>query len=687
VMVSGALTTEADTREIVAVRRPPAQDEPPVLTHLAEAVQRALASDTVTITVSEGDAEPRLAACIGVPEGEQPRLIAAVAKLIPALSRQAELHVTRLRESRAAGTDDLAAHGYRALAAASVTLDDGRLGTLVALSRSEGIVPNAELVGPFSRQVALAFARSRGHNPDTTLEERLENLEALDQVALSSRDFSDLNAAIRRRIGPLFGAAMTGVMVWDAQNETLQLTPGSFEAHAGTAASYQISASDLRSNAARVFRTGCCYLSNDAPADPGIIQAWVTAFSIRRLLSVPLAVPGRAIGVLHITNKDEDFTLDDLRRAERLAPRIATAVEYARALFDLRRKEQLEGVLSWAAVAIASGHSLLDFLPRALSELCEALDATLLAIAPHEAEPIIHRVRTGRDELARSVLQTAQSAPGVRAWAVGPQGVGDPGWATYYRPIHLGVQRIGTLAALRERAEPFAQDERQALSRLASLVALGWASERYQQQRAELARLQERQRIADDLHDDVAQILFAAHHSLELTLDREPTDPAVAEGIARARSMLARGDEAIRYVINQLSQPHAKDCSSRLTEVVCGIEEDFMMPVHLEVTEAAREIARRLSRPAAGMLLKAAREALVNAAKHAGPCRASVFLDVSRDGGLRLRVVDDGVGATGTSRNGHGLASLRRIFEAHGGSLRVRHGSAGGTTITATLPA
>ena len=685
-MVPAALTAVADAPVIVAVQPSSAGDAPPELDGLVGTVQRALASDVVAIVVGYGE-EARLAACAGLDESEHPALLAGLTTLIPALDTQSELHVTRLRESSAAGTDALASHGYRALAAAAASLDDVRLGTLVALSRIEGIVPNAELIGPFARQAALTLARWHGHNSRTTLEERLENLEALNQVALSSRNHAELNVAIRRCIGPLFGAAMTGVMVWDPQNETLQLTAGSFGAHSGTTRSYEINASDPRSNAARVFRTGCSYLSNDAAADPGIVQTWVSAFSIRRLLSVQLAVPGRSVGVLHIMNKETDFTLADVRRAERLAPRIATAVEYARALFDLRRKERLEGALSWAAVAIASGQGLLDFLPRALAELCEALDATLLAIAPAGSEPIVHPVRSEYGEVAQSVLATAQSAPGVRAWALGPQETGDPGSATYYRPIHLGSQRVGTLAALRERPEPFGQSERLALTRLANLVALGWASERYQRHRAELARLQERQRIADDLHDDVAQMLFAAHHSLELILDCEPNDPAIPDGISRARSMLARGDVAIRTVINQLSQPPAGDLTSRLTEVVCGIEDDFMVPVHLEVTEAAREKASHLSRPAAGALLKAAREALVNAAKHAGPCRASVYLDISRGGGVRLRVIDDGVGTKGTRRGGHGLVSLRRMLETHGGTLSVRQGSAGGTTITATLPA
>jgi signal transduction histidine kinase len=151
--------------------------------------------------------------------------------------------------------------------------------------------------------------------------------------------------------------------------------------------------------------------------------------------------------------------------------------------------------------------------------------------------------------------------------------------------------------------------------------------------------------------------------------------------------MLVRGDMAIRSVINHLSQPQTGDLRTRLTAVVAGIEDEFSIPVHLEVTEAASETAKRLGRHAADALLKVAREALVNAAKHAGPCRASVHLDLDRAGGIRLRVIDDGVGTTGETAPGHGLASVRRTVETQGGQLRVRRGSAGGTTITAIVPA
>jgi signal transduction histidine kinase len=273
----------------------------------------------------------------------------------------------------------------------------------------------------------------------------------------------------------------------------------------------------------------------------------------------------------------------------------------------------------------------------------------------------------------------------VRAYVVGPTGPGDPGWAAYHTPIYVGRQRIGTLAALRLRGEAFSLDERLSLGRVAHLAALGWASERYQRQRAELARMHERQRIADDLHDDVAQILFASQLGLDTILERTDLDPAVATALARSRGLLIRGDTAIREVINRLSLPPAEDFAGRLTGTVTAVEEEFSLPVRLELGDRAIEVAEQISNAVADMLLKVVREALVNSAKHAGPCRATVRLDLRRSGALRLRVVDDGVGSTGAPGGGHGLGSLRRGLEAHGGTLQLTRGAAGGTTVTASV--
>jgi signal transduction histidine kinase len=657
------------------------------LSGLAEAIKRAFSSDALLVQTRPPAGSEMLLALDGLEPDELAQTQPALALLRPALASAGELHLPRLAESDVPGAAELAEGGYGALLGVALALEGEALGELVVLRRRPGEIKNAEVIGAFGRQLAIALAHRRLRQRTASLAARLEQLEALDEVALSSVSLDELSAALHRCLEPIIGSRLTGLMVWDERRKVLQMVPGSFGADGQSAASYQIDPNDPHSNAARVFVTGRPYLSNHAAGDPGILQGYVRVFGIKRLLSLQLAVSGRPTGVLHLANKDTDFRVADLRRAERLTPRIAIAVELTRAVLQLRRKEQLEAVLSGVAVAIASGRNMLDFLPHALEGLARTLEAGMIALVPGDSDPIIHRPGADRDDLAAIVLEEAQGAPGIRAYVVGPKRAGDPGWAVYHTPIHVGRQRIGTLAALRLRSTAFTQDERLALGRVAHLAALGWASERYQRQRAELARLHERQRIADDLHDHVAQILFAAQLGLDQVLKRTDLDPDLEAALARSGALLIRGDTAIRTVINKLYQPVAGDFARRLTDTVTAIEEEFSLPVHLEVADQAADVAEGLPRTVGEALLKVVREALVNAAKHAGPCRATVRLDIGRNSAVRVRVVDDGVGSTSASVGGHGLASLRRNLESHGGRLRVRRGAAGGTTVTASVGA
>ena len=90
-----------------------------------------------------------------------------------------------------------------------------------------------------------------------------------------------------------------------------------------------------------------------------------------------------------------------------------------------------------------------------------------------------------------------------------------------------------------------------------------------------------------------------------------------------------------------------------------------------------------LRRSVCDLLAKAARELVVNAAKHAGPSRVIVRLRVRRGRRLLLTVVDDGIGVRrGSTSAGHGLEAVRRALRRHGGAMRISAGPAGGVEVT-----
>ena len=266
-----------------------------------------------------------------------------------------------------------------------------------------------------------------------------------------------------------------------------------------------------------------------------------------------------------------------------------------------------------------------------------------------------------------------------------PQHAGDPGHATLFVPVRLAGRRIATIVTLRQRAEPFVEAERKVVVRLANLAAVGWATENYHRQRAEVAMLRERQRIADDLHDTVAQIMFAAQLDLDSALQADELDSATSGKLVHARSLLLRGDSEIRNVIHQLSRPIRGDLAQRLGLLVESLEEEFNIAIRVEIPAPAAEAAKSLRRSVADALVKAAQEAIINAAKHAGPCSITVRIGISRRGRLVLTVSDDGIGRAGASGNGYGLSSVRRSLRESGGLLQIRSPAAGGTRVIASV--
>jgi signal transduction histidine kinase len=626
---------------------------------LLAATRRVTGSEAVVIVLGEPNGAARIDSCTGLGQRDLDALQGPL--------ESGDLGCLRREFGGVLSTD--------------IKLEGCTIGSIHALRREPGAFDHEDLMDTFAVQVGLCLAVARRAPVHS---EMLATWTMLDRLVLSAHNLGELSRALTAVIGPLFGSARIGVMIAERQRSVLQMMPGAFGADDFTVASHRVSFFDPRSNSARVHTTQLPYLSNASSGDTSIRQEYVNVFNLSRVLTVPLG----GVGVLHIADGDADFDLDDLERAVALAPRIASIVELAATLYRTRREQRVEETICRSAVAVASGDSIHTVMEQALRELCQATEANLLAFVLDDAPPIIARAGRRDRAIEDAIIDEAGTHPGTRAYVVGPQRAGDPGRAAFYVPVALSGIRIGTLAALRLHGEPFARSERRSFMRMANVAALNYATERYQQQRAELARLQERQRLGDDLHDDVAQILFAAQLSLDSILAQDEVEEDVARRITQARGLLIRGDTAIRTVIHKLCSPPAADIATRLASIVASVEEEFSLPIHVHTDDQAVQIARNLRRPGSDALMKAAREALVNAAKHAGPCRVGVKLEVDRGHQLILTIADDGIGAS-DPQDGyhHGLVSMRQSIHDQGGWTTVRHGDSGGTVVTVMVPA
>ena len=202
---------------------------------------------------------------------------------------------------------------------------------------------------------------------------------------------------------------------------------------------------------------------------------------------------------------------------------------------------------------------------------------------------------------------------------------------------------------------------------------------RYWQEAERAAVLSERRRIARDLHDSIAQeISFIARRMRHVR--STGGDRRVADQIVRAAE---RALDESRRTIAALTRPLDEPLDVVLAQEVEDVAErsGTILALSLDPGVAVEPDVREA-------LLRIAREAVVNAARH-GDARL-VEVELENGKGLLLRVADDGRGfdperASQTSNGGFGLVSMRERAHAIGADLRVESRPGDGTTVEVEL--
>ncbi len=196
--------------------------------------------------------------------------------------------------------------------------------------------------------------------------------------------------------------------------------------------------------------------------------------------------------------------------------------------------------------------------------------------------------------------------------------------------------------------------------------------------------LDERQRMAREIHDTVAQGLTGVITQLE-AVRQARHDPAEMQRHLDNATRLARESlaEARRSV--EALRPGTLD-GSRLSEAVTATairwSELSGVPVHVTTTGEARPVHPDIE----VTLLRAAQEGLANVARHAAATRAGVTLSYMDDV-VTLDVRDDGLGiVNGSAGGGFGLTAMRQRVEALDGTLQVESEPGRGTAVSVAIP-
>jgi signal transduction histidine kinase len=254
--------------------------------------------------------------------------------------------------------------------------------------------------------------------------------------------------------------------------------------------------------------------------------------------------------------------------------------------------------------------------------------------------------------------------------------VGSGGWAAYARII-VGVGfLVGAIVLFTVRGGDFGVARDAVIAALLAVLGVAlmigpWLyrlSSDLTEERAERIRSQERADVAAHLHDSVLQTLAL----IQKTAD----DPAQVTRLARSQ------ERDLRAWLYTAEANDGSTVAAALRQAAAEVEDSFGTPV--EVVCVGDEPMREETRP----LVLAAREAMVNAAKHSGASKVDVYAEVGA-AGCEVFVRDRGAGFDTdlVADDRHGVRhSIVDRMQRHGGQARVRSAPGEGTEVRLHLP-
>lgn len=417
-------------------------------------------------------------------------------------------------------------------------------------------------------------------------------------------------------------------------------------------------------------------------------------------LGVPIRVRDQVFGNLYLTNHEgaPEFSAEDQRIVATLAAFAAIAIENARLYDESVRRARWSTALAEVTAALLSEDTV-DVLAVLAERVASVIEAELVCVivddGADDGEPML-RVDTARgagaEGLAGKRYPAADTLSGraISTGALASTDSSDLGEsvvrsgpsAAIALPVRAGDRVLGALSVYRAIDAPRFTDAERAMAAEFALqagVAITLTQGRADRQR--LALVEERSRIARDLHDHVIQRLFGTGLSLQAIGARTPQ--AADEINAQVDAIDAAIGE-IRTAIFALTARRAAGSSLRhrlldiATDAAPGLENPplltFSGPVDLLVVGSL-----------ADDVIAVVRETLANATRHAAATRVEVSV-VADDESVTVTVDDDGVGVPADVTRASGTRNLDDRARTRGGAFTLLSRDGGGTRARWSAP-
>lgn len=252
-------------------------------------------------------------------------------------------------------------------------------------------------------------------------------------------------------------------------------------------------------------------------------------------------------------------------------------------------------------------------------------------------------------------------------------------------PIRLrGVVYGNLYLADKTNGEGFTEGDQELAVGLAAAAGLAIENARLHEQSRTAGLLDERERIARDLHDDVIQRLFATGLSLQ-AVAQIAKDPVIVERITRSVDDLDVSIRQVRSTIFELHHSWAPVVSLR-GDLLAVCAESVKALGFKPVCDIEGPIDTAVTEPTRSHLLLCLREALSNSARHAQASKIDVRVSVLA-GQVTLEVADNGIGyRDDAERKSSGLDNMRTRAEVLRGTFSIAGSVDGGTLFRWSVP-
>jgi GAF domain-containing protein len=438
------------------------------------------------------------------------------------------------------------------------------------------------------------------------------------------------------------------------------------------------------------------------------------------MICIPLAGPGETRGLLQlVSGPGHTFRQEHLHELEGVGYYLNAAINNARVIEALRHQRDASRALYDIGLTISRFLDLDEILQQAVSKVRTLLDAQVtwyLDCTRYETPRAVIRQLDGKQlpafPVGSEVRLTGQVGgffePAAKPREIrhvlfqdsGQEHTGtdlfcDTEFDSALRalgmtcgmavPVGNGSGLKGVLCCFSDRPHQYLEDDVELLHRVAAQLLIALNTADLHNKLKMLAIIGERQRLSDELHDNMAQVINGVSlelHYLEKMAARKLSDntlTVVTDRLSHIRDQLVDTKATIRHAIFELRLAEDRDLWGNLLEFAQRFEHWHDLQVDTELPEEPVQLPIGDQRE----VLHITQEALWNIRKHSGANKARISGDYdTTSGNVQVVISDTGNGLTPDAQDsGQGIATMQDRARRLGGHLQIASNSDHGVDV------